>query len=440
MKTIALGLLMYPGLLVHSAAQAQNWINWPSGAGGNGHSYALTTAAHTNWANAEAEADRFQGGHLVSITSQAEQTFIEQTFLTGNAISNVFWIGLNDIVSAGTYVWSSGEAATYFNWAPGEPNNAGGIEDVAIINSHLAAGWGQGYYGKWNDYPLIANGWPGGSNSFYGIMEVPHLIEQFTKITTGSIVSDGGDSIGCAWGDYDNDGYLDLFVANHDVNSFLYRNNRDGTFTKVTTGSITSGNTWGSIGCGWGDYDNDGYLDLFVASDPNNLLFHNNGDGTFAKVTSGSPVDEGKNCLGVAWGDYDKDGYLDLFVGHATNGLFYRNNGDGTFTKIVSGTIGNDSGGVVGCAWGDYDNNGTPDLFVARDGANNSLYRNEGDGSFTKITSGSIVNDGGRSFQGAWGDYDNDGYLDLFVSRQGGQNNALRGGPQCLDHQTQKLS
>src|SRR5437773_5816887 len=123
-----------------------------------------------------------------------------------------------------------------------------------------------------------------------------------------------GFSTGCAWGDYDNDGYLDLFVPNNNENNFLYHNNRDGTFTKITSGRIvTDGGN--SFGAAWGDYDNDGFLDLFVANvNQKNFLYRNNGDGTFTKITSGAIVNDVGYSWGAAWGDYDNDGFLDLFV------------------------------------------------------------------------------------------------------------------------------
>src|SRR6266498_2726985 len=147
---------------------------------------------------------------------------------------------------------------------------------------------------------------------------------QFTAITNGPVVTDHGDSTGAAWGDYDNDGYLDLFVAvGLAGNDLLYRNNGDGSFTKITSGPV--GQSGGSSrGCAWGDYDNDGLLDLFVANEQgqNNFLFHNNGDGTFARIASGSIVNDGGASHGCAWGDYDNDGYLDLFVANLNQNNF----------------------------------------------------------------------------------------------------------------------
>ena len=151
------------------------------------------------------------------------------------------------------------------------------------------------------------------------------MTARFTKVTTGSIVNDLGYSGAAAWGDYDNDGFLDLFVANiNGPNNFLYHNNGDGTFTRITNGIVVNdpansppGCDCGSYGCAWGDYDNDGFLDLFVTNEgppalvPTvvNFLYHNNGDGTFTKITTGSPVNEYSDSWGCAWADYDNDGF-----------------------------------------------------------------------------------------------------------------------------------
>ena len=158
---------------------------------------------------------------------------------------------------------------------------------------------------------------------------------QFTAITNGPIVTDHGDSTGCAWADYDNDGQLDLFVSNFGTPfNYLYHNNGDGTFTRVTNSTIATSGT-NCEGAAWGDYDNDGYLDLFVAVGlgGNDLLYHNNGDGSFTKIVSGPVVQSGGNSRGCAWGDYDNDGFLDLIVARrggttGSRNWLYRNDGD----------------------------------------------------------------------------------------------------------------
>ncbi|MEO8426497.1 MAG: VCBS repeat-containing protein, partial [Verrucomicrobiota bacterium] len=244
--------------------------------------------------------------------------------------------------------------------------------------------------------------------------------QTFIKLTSGNVVTDAGNSHGMAWGDYDGDGNLDLFVANAGgLNNFLYHNNGDGTFTTITTGSIVNdgGN---STACAWGDYDNDGHLDLFVANAfESNFLYHNNGDGTFTKITSGNIVTDIGASYGCAWGDYDKDGYLDLYVASSGGTFLYHNNGDGTFSKITTGTLATDVQNSASCAWADYDNDGWLDLFVAK-GLNQTdiLYHNNGDGSFTKVTTGGVVVSATHSVGCAWGDYDNDGFLDLYVANR----------------------
>jgi len=244
----------------------------------------------------------------------------------------------------------------------------------------------------------------------------------FTKIISGDIVNDGGRSTGSNWADYDNDDDLDLFVTNccgESPENILYQNNGDGTFTIIITGDIVTdiALSWSSS---WGDYNNDGDLDLFVANVPsnNNFLYQNNADGTFAKITIGDIVNDGGDGTGSSWGDYDNDGDLDLFVtnGSNENNFLYRNEGNDTFTKITAGDIVNDASWSESCSWADYDNDGDLDLFVTNANQSNALYTNNGDGTFTKVTTGDIVNDVGFALSAAWGDYDNDGDLDLFLA------------------------
>ena len=248
----------------------------------------------------------------------------------------------------------------------------------------------------------------------------------FSKNTTSLIASEAAPSWSGAWADYDHDGYPDLFLANFNAANYLYHNNGDGTFERILSGDIVT-DVAASLGCAWGDYDNDGDADLFVANfDPNfaggpgqnNALYRNNGDGSFSKITAGAIVNDGGSSAGASWGDYDNDGDLDLFVTNYfdENNFLYENNGDGSFTPITAGIMVNDGGLSVGSAWGDYDNDGDLDLFVGDDGGANRLYENLGGGNFTAIEGVNIVNTPGRSNGAAWIDYDRDGDIDLFVA------------------------
>jgi enediyne biosynthesis protein E4 len=245
----------------------------------------------------------------------------------------------------------------------------------------------------------------------------------FTRILGGSITTDSGSTFGACWGDYDNDGWLDLFVGvNNQGNDWLYRNNGDATFTKITSGAIVNSGA-NANNCTWGDYDNDGWIDLFVAnSDQNDFLFHNNSGGTFARITTNSIALKPGNSQGGSWGDYDNDGLADLFVSRAGGpNLLYHNLGGGAFFSVTNDPIVTDvSAGGQGTSWGDYDNDGHLDMFVTNPGRKSFLYHNHGDGSFVKITNGPVANDIGDSSSGAWGDYDNDGALDLFVANRSG--------------------
>jgi tetratricopeptide (TPR) repeat protein len=290
-----------------------------------------------------------------------------------------------------------------------------------IVNdSGISAGVSWGDYNNDGFYDVFVANWNNQNNYLYR----NNGDRTFTKILEGEIVNDSGYSSGPCWGDYNNDGYLDLFVTNQqNQNNCLYKNNKDGNFTKITEGDIV--NDYGdSYTSAWGDYDNDGYLDLFVAnSNQNNFLYKNNGNGKFTKIKEGSIVNDGGFSFGASWGDYDNDGYIDLFVANKNeeNNFLYKNNGDGSFTKITKGIIVNDGGNSNGGSWADYNNDGDLDLFVANgpfffDGQDNFLYQNNGEGTFTKIANDPVVMDFAKSTSGTWGDFDNDGDLDLFVS------------------------
>lgn len=272
---------------------------------------------------------------------------------------------------------------------------------------------------------------------------------------------------GVATFDYNNDGLMDILLINGSsfqllddrklprTMSRLLRNNGDGTFTDVTLQS-------GLINTGWGhgvaaaDYDNDGYVDVFITNYGANALFHNNGNGTFTDVTREAGVEGGNWSTGCAWGDVDGDGRLDLYVSRyvdfdrtriptpgAANyclyrgvpvccgprglpglaDLFYHNEGNGKFREISkeAGIIDSDKAYGLTVSFCDFDNDGHPDIYVANDSMANFLWHNKGNGTFEDIAmeAGCALTADGRpqsSMGVAIGDYNNDGWMDIYVT------------------------
>ena len=276
----------------------------------------------------------------------------------------------------------------------------------------------------------------------------------FTDVTEKAGVGDTGYGHGCAVGDYNNDGQLDLYVTNYGTNR-LYRNNGDGTFTEVAESAGVTEPRW-STSCAFADYDRDGNLDLYVVNyivfdinenpwcglrekgiraycEPDNFiaqsdtLYRNNGDGTFTDVTKTAGIynTTGKG-LGVVWGDYNNDGAADIYVANdSTENLFYRNNGDGTFEEVgfMVGVALSENGAAengMGTTFGDWNNDGWFDLTVTNYAQQtNTLYHNDADGFFTDATTTTKTAQRTYPYLGwatAFIDYDNDGYQDLFVA------------------------
>jgi hypothetical protein len=285
---------------------------------------------------------------------------------------------------------------------------------------------------------------------------------------------------GCAFIDYDNDGWLDIFLVNgtrfeaewpagQAPVSRLYKNNRDGTFTDVTVAAGVAYTGWGQGVCA-GDYDNDGWDDLFVTYWGDCVLWHNNGNGTFTNVAKKAGVTtnpgNGKQRwnTGCAFLDYDKDGHLDLFVANyidfdpktaplpesgpclykgltvacgppglqGARNILLHNNGNGTFTDVsekagilkTPGTYG------LGVLVGDFDNDGWPDIYVANDSSSSALYKNNHDGTFTEIAleAGVAYSADGKPQAGmgvAAGDYDGDGHVDIVKTNFAGDTTSL---------------
>jgi hypothetical protein len=275
---------------------------------------------------------------------------------------------------------------------------------------------------------------------------------------------------GVALLDYNNDGLLDIFLVNAGrvrdpmINPFrfdrhepeywnrLYRQNKDGSFTDVTeqAGLANAGDTNYGMGVAVGDYDNDGYPDIYVTNFGKNILYHNNGDGTFTDVTAKAGVAAGGWSVSAGFFDYDNDGRLDLFVTRyldwsveksktcgnekapmycppgefpAVANILYHNRGDGTFEDVsVPSGIAAKKGHGLGVAFADYDGDGFTDIFVANDVTNQFLFHNNGNGTFTEIAldAGAALTNDGKMLSGmgvVFQDYDNDGLPDLLVTQ-----------------------
>ncbi len=276
---------------------------------------------------------------------------------------------------------------------------------------------------------------------------------------------------GVALFDFDNDGWQDIYFVNaptvsqpSGARSELWRNNGDGTFTDVT-GKAGVGDTGWGMGVCAGDFDNDGWEDLYVTCFGANRLYRNNGDGTFSDIAVKAGVADSRWSTGAAFGDYNNDGLLDLFVANYVDlkldalpefgkgkhcqfqgmnvqcgpqGLkgsgdsLFRNNGDGTFTDVSRSAGVADHEGLfgLGVAWCDFDEDGRIDLYVANDTGANFLYRNKGDGTFseTGLMSGAALSEDGKgqaSMGVAIGDFDHRGRSSIFVTNFSDEYNAF---------------
>ncbi len=197
--------------------------------------------------------------------------------------------------------------------------------------------------------------------------------QMFQKITGQPLVTENGYGSGCAWGDYNNDGKLDLIVTSYnDFGSstypLLYKNLGNENFQLATDNTIMTNSMYQTLACAWGDYNYDGRLDLYVATGMNqpDLLYKNMGGGNFTRITGCVPLVNGHSG-GVCWTDYNKDGYLDILsVQHGTN-LLYKGLPNGDFEQITTGPIVTDVGIHRRAGWGDYNNDKYPDLFFAND-------------------------------------------------------------------------
>ncbi len=296
-----------------------------------------------------------------------------------------------------------------------------------------------------------------GANTLFENQLIETGSVAFTDVTATAGIADGGRGITSAWGDFDNDGYLDMYVAKHRTCSgdfvsedHLYHNDGDGTFTDVTSylcGGATCKTEGLGFSPGWFDYDNDGDPDLYLVNDSNgspsmrpNALWRNDGsDGAggwnFTELAAAADAEFTVNGMGLGIADYDNDGYLDLAFSDIGPAHLLNNDGDGTFTDVsassnVSATTAM-NGAVVAKTWGsvffDHDNDGWQDLYIVAgntgsspgDSYENFFMTNNGDGTFSDASAASGLNDDKRGRNASIVDFDGDGFVDVFVGNFG---------------------
>ncbi|MEL6253576.1 MAG: FG-GAP-like repeat-containing protein [Bacteroidota bacterium] len=322
--------------------------------------------------------------------------------------------------------------ADYAHWQASRmyQNNGFGIfysVDIGQATTHTGSNAGP----VWGDYDND------GDIDFYmanNIRAYNHLYENIAgtfDLADTTVQGYEGYSHSASFVDYDNDGYLDIFATDLFETRFnqLFHNDQDGTFS-TATGAPINREVSPTLNGVWGDYDNDGLLDLFVANmwGNNNTLYHNDGNGKFTVASTGLISADGGNSQSGSWVDFDNDRDLDLFVSNASDqeDFLYVNDGDGTFTKNTSSIISTEAGHTMGSVWGDFDNDGDQDLYVVHDNGNtNSLFYNYGSGGFNKVITSDPATDTENSVSPMISDFDNDGDIDIFVTNRNGETNVL---------------
>ncbi|PHR72824.1 MAG: hypothetical protein COA67_03750 [Lutibacter sp.] len=249
----------------------------------------------------------------------------------------------------------------------------------------------------------------------------------FTETSLTGITLDTNETRQIIWVDYDNDADKDLFIATFDGSNKLYQNNGSFSFTDVTNSAGFPSAAYSTVGSSWGDYNNDGFLDVFLSSWDNdasstdaNKLYKNNGDGTFTDVSSIAGIDNDSHLsFCAAFFDYDNDGWQDIYIANDrpyNKNIMYHNNGDGTFTDTSVSTGTDVELDAMSTTISDYDNDGDLDIYITNTNAGNAFLQNNGNGTFTDIasTNGTLME------TIAWGavflDADNDMDSDLYVS------------------------
>jgi hypothetical protein len=356
----------------------------------------------------------FAGSAFAAEATFEVEGFVEQTSISLTSVSDgsVSWGDYDNDGDLDILLTGSGISKIYKN------NGNDSFSDISAGLTGVSASsvaWGDYDNNGYLDILLTGSG----ISKIYknnGNYSFSDINAGLTGVSQGSV----------AWGDYDNDGDLDILLTGNGI-SKIYQNNGNDSFSDINAGLTGVTNS----SAAWGDYDNDGDLDILLTGESGSevisKIYKNNGSDSFADIGAGLP---GVRWCSVAWGDYDNDGDLDILLtgqlGELNPGYIskiYKNNGNGSFTNIYAGLTEIWTGGST--AWGDYDNDGDLDIILTgqRYSAISKIYQNDGNDSFTDINAG-LTGVSGSSV--AWGDYDNDGDLDLLLSGDTGSGNVTK--------------
>lgn len=240
---------------------------------------------------------------------------------------------------------------------------------------------------------------------------------SFVEIGSSAGVDYSGNTYTAVWGDLDNDGYLDLYLGNKNEPNILYHNNGDGTFSNIS-GSANIRDNGGALSVNIGDLNNDGWLDIYVANiNSQNVLYSNNQDGTFTDITLTSGATDTDIAMGSMLFDFDNDNDLDIYLSHDAKqpNKLYENMGNGTFEEVGAKTKTNVEVFGMGTEFADFNNDGLFDIYLCNL-FENTLLINQGDGTFKDISSSSSTNDSGMGWGVTSLDYNNDSYTDIYIA------------------------
>lgn len=356
--------------------------------------------------------------NLIFTITQIENNFNTDTW-------NIAWVDYNNDGWEDIFITDKNKNNTNLLFANKQGKNFEKVTNNSLINNKektVAAVWGDYNNDGWTDV-FIVNATDNSSKLYLNNQSI------FTEVIDSGLPLHPEYFHGAAWFDYDNDGYLDLLITNYFETKFhkLYHNNKNGTFTKIENTPISKTSNRSTFPA-LADYNNDGWVDVFIPNGDNkkNSLFKNLGNGVFEEVKNNITSDH-FNSVGAVWGDYNQDGHIDLFILNASKqaNQLYKNLGNGDFEKVNSLAFLDNLADTHSANWLDHDNDGDLDLFIANDNGTSFYYIQQSEGVFIKKLGEVISSNFGKAMGSAIADYNKDGKIDLLVGTHSNQPNKL---------------